>query len=314
MMLGNRALPRDFYSQMIILKTMVVSAAYLLLSIFLVGFKIDQLVLLLIFNGFFYFSARTRKFVIGFSIFIIYWIIFDYMKAFPNYRYEKVSIAELYCLEKDLFGINLDGKIFTLNEFWQTKHVPTLDVLTGLFYLMWVPVPLFFAGYLYFKDKLQFIQFSLAFLWVNLIGFFIYYLYPAAPPWYVQIHGFKFLPQIPGNTAGLSRFDNFFGIELFKNLYSKGSNVFAAMPSLHSAYPVVVLYYGMKNRLGRINIFFLLVMLGIWFSAVYNSHHYVLDVIAGALCAALALITFTIALKTKSFHRFIEYLLVQIRS
>jgi hypothetical protein len=40
--------------------------------------------------------ATTRKLVIGFSIFIVYWVLYDYMKAFPNYNYHPVSIAALY--------------------------------------------------------------------------------------------------------------------------------------------------------------------------------------------------------------------------
>jgi len=125
-----------------------------------------------------------------------------------------------------------------------------------------------------------------------MIGFVIYYIYPAAPPWYVQLHGFTFLKHTPGNTAGLGRFDAYFHAGIFKSIYAKSSNVFAAMPSLHSSYPLVVLYYGLKNRLGLINIFFGLVMIGIWFAAVYASHHYVLDVLAGVTCATVSIVIF----------------------
>ena len=45
------------------------------------------------------------------------------------------------------------------------------------------------------------------------------------------------------------------------------------MPSLHSSYPVIILYYGLKYKFGLINVLFLVVMVGIWFSAVYTSHH-----------------------------------------
>jgi hypothetical protein len=155
-----------------------------------------------------------------------------------------------------------------------------------------VPVPLIFAGYLFFKDKEQFMYFSWTFLLTNIIGFIIYYCYPAAPPWYVQQHGFSFQPGTPGSPAGLSRFDNYFGIRLFKSLYERGSNVFAAMPSLHSSYPLLVLYYGVRNRMGWINLIFALITIGIWFAAVYTSHHYILDVIAGIVCALLGLFFF----------------------
>jgi hypothetical protein len=273
----------------------LLSVFYLLISIGLVGYKPDQLVLIFIFNLLFYLSSVTRKFILGFSIFIVYWIIFDYMKAFPNYNYNAVHIADLYNLEKHLFGIHYHGQLITANEYWKINGKTAMDVMAGIFYLCWVPVPLAFAGFLFFKNKKMFLYFSLTFFLVNFIGFIIYYLYPAAPPWYIQTNGFVFHPHTPGNTGGLAKFDQFFHRDIFKSIYSKGSNVFAAMPSLHSSYPVIVLYYGLKNRLGAINIFFAAVMLGIWFTAVYASHHYILDVIAGIICAIIAIFLFRYA-------------------
>ena len=289
--------------------TLGISALYLVLSYFLVGFKTDQLVLIGIFNTLYYLSSTTRKFIIGFSIFIVYWIIFDYMKAFPNYNYNAVHIADLYQFEKNLFGINHQGKLLTPNEYWLLHTHSFLDVMTGVFYLMWVPVPLAFAAYLFFNEKRNFLNFLLTFVWVNLLGFVVYYLYPAAPPWYVQQHGFEFIANTPGNTAGLARFDNFFGIELFKSIYSKGSNVFAAMPSLHSAYPLIVVYYGAKGKFRKANIFFVTVMLGIWFAAVYTSHHYLSDVLAGITTAVVGIFSFNSLKERKPLANFIQSML-----
>lgn len=303
---------KGFYHQHFVYAALAVSVAYLLLSLLLVGFKSDQVVLVFIFNALFFFSKATRKFILGFSIFIVYWILFDYMKAFPNYRYNMVHIEDLYEAEKRIFGINLHGLVVTPNEFWKANSSAFLDVLTGLFYLMWVPVPLAFAVYLFFKKRTQFVHFSLVFVWVNLLGFVVYYLFPAAPPWYVQAHGFNFISGTPGNTAGLARFDQFFNITLFKGIYSKGSNVFAAMPSLHSAYPVIVVYYAIKNKLGGINIFFITVMIGIWFSAVYSSHHYCLDVLAGISCAILGIVSFKVLINKTSLKHFVAYMVQKI--
>ena len=285
----------------------LISIAYVLLSSFLLGFKSDQVVLVLIFNILFYLSAQTRKFILGFSIFIFYWVIFDYMKAIPNYNYNTVHIADLYNFEKHLFGINYNGKILTPNEYFASTSTTFLDIVTGLFYLCWIPVPLSFAAYLFFKNRRQFLYFALTFLLVNLLGFVVYYLYPAAPPWYVEYHGFAFQPLTVGNTGGLAKFDAFFHISLFKSIYAKGSNVFAAMPSLHSAYPVIVVYYSIKNRLKVANVLFIIVMMGIWFTAVYASHHYILDVIAGIICATIGinLFNFLIA-KVKFLQKFID--------
>lgn len=284
-----------------------ISIAYFILSILLVGFKTDQLILIGIFNVLFYASVITRKFILGFSIFIVYWVIFDYMKAFPNYNYNDVAVKGLYDAEKSLFGIKFNGTILTPNEYLRLKSTNFIDVAAGIFYLCWIPVPLAFAAYLFFKNKRQFLYFSLTFVLVNMLGFVVYYVYPAAPPWYIQFHGFNFHPLTQGNTAGLARFDKYFNINLFKSIYSKGSNVFAAMPSLHSSYPVIVVYYGIKNRLGLINWFFGVVMIGIWFTAVYASHHYVLDVIAGILTATLGILLFNWVLSASAnFNRFIN--------
>jgi hypothetical protein len=285
----------------------LVSIAYLLLSSFLLGYKSDQLVLVLIFNILFYVSSQTRKFILGFSIFIFYWIIFDYMKAFPNYNYNTVHIADLYNFEKHLFGIKVNGVILTPNEYFNIKGTTFLDIVTGLFYLCWIPVPLSFAAYLFFKKRRQFLYFALTFLLVNLLGFVVYYLYPAAPPWYIQYHGFAFHPLTLGNTGGLEKFDAFFNINLFKSIYSKGSNVFAAMPSLHSAYPVIVVYYSIKNRLKIANVLFIIVMIGIWFTAVYASHHYILDVMAGIICATIGINLFNYLIAhVKFLQKFID--------
>jgi inositol phosphorylceramide synthase catalytic subunit len=291
-----------------------ISIGYLLLSAILIGYKTDQLFLLFLFNGFYYLSGPTRRFILGFSVFIIFWILFDSMKAFPNYRFNTVHIASVYHAEQSLFGIRLmngdkaaPGLVMTPNEYWAVHSSTSLDILSGLFYLCWIPLPLAFAGWLFYKDKTFFFRFSFTFLLVNLLGFVIYYAYPAAPPWYVHLYGFTFYPHTPGNTAGLARFDRLFHVSVFSSLYAKSSNVFAAMPSLHASYPLIVLFYGIKSRAGWFNMLFALIMIGIWFAAVYSGHHYVLDVLAGICCGLTGIALFNYLYKYSGwFGRFMQ--------
>ncbi|MEP7279686.1 MAG: phosphatase PAP2 family protein [Bacteroidota bacterium] len=272
-----------------------ISAAYLLVSDFLIGFRPEQLFLVILCNLLFFASMATRSFVMAFSVFIVYWVIFDYMKAFPNYRYSPVHIEDIYNAEKAIFGIHGPGsKILTPNEYWQLHRHAFLDFMAGVFYLCWIPVPLMFATWLYFKNRRHFFYFAFTFLLVNLLGFVIYYTYPAAPPWYVSQYGFAFYPNTPGSTAGLARFDALVNASIFQSLYAKSSNIFAAMPSLHSSYPVIVFYYALKNKLGFMKFVFGLVMVGIWLSAVYTNHHYILDVLAGIGCAVLGIWLFSL--------------------
>lgn len=266
---------------------LLATAAYLIISYFLIGFKADQILLAGIFNSLYFGSRVTRRFILAFSIFIIYWVIFDYQKAFPNYRYNTVHIADLYQWEKAWFGFEWNNQLVTPNEFFAANTSAILDILTGIFYLCWIPLPLAFAAVLFFKNRTLFFQFSLTFFLVNVIGWIGYYSYPAAPPWYVSQYGFDFVASTPGNTAGLARFDDIFGVRIFESIYAKSSNVFAAMPSLHAAYIAIVLYYGIKANMKGWNVLFAIVVAGIWFGAVYSGHHYVLDVLAGILCTIL---------------------------
>jgi hypothetical protein len=300
---GDTLNGRRFITVRSIILALIFSLIYLLFSYWLIGFADTQLVLIGMILVLYFASSITRKFFLGFAIFAVYWVIFDYMKAFPNYNYNPIHIADLYNFEKHIFGINFNSKVLTPNEYLRTTGSTFLDVLCGMFYLCWIPVPMGFGVYLFFTRRKQYLYFGLTFLIVNLIGFVIYYLFPAAPPWYVESYGFNFHPHTHEGIAGLSKFDDYFHTGVFKSIYSKGSNVFAAMPSLHSAYPVVVFYYSIKNRLGFVSVILATVMVGIWFTAVYTSHHYVVDVLAGITCAITGIAIFNILNKRVKFFR-----------
>ncbi|MEJ0056677.1 MAG: hypothetical protein WDN75_14090 [Bacteroidota bacterium] len=149
---------------------LLLSAAYLILSFFLIGFKIDQLVLIAIVGALFLISSGTRRFIISFSPFIVFWIIFDYMKAFPNYLFNEVHIKDLYDAELFFFGINAGDVIMTPGEFCIAHHFPLGDVLAGIFYLCWIPVPLLFNAYLFFFSREQSIHFGPRFSFCQLYG------------------------------------------------------------------------------------------------------------------------------------------------
>jgi hypothetical protein len=227
----------------------------------------------------------SRRFVMAFSAFTIYWLVYDSMRVVPNYEVNPIHIIEPYQLEKQLFGVSTEGGTLTWNEYFKVNRQSFLDVFSGIFYLGWVPIPLAFGFYLFLNNKKLFLKFSYAFLFTNLVGFCIYYAYPAAPPWYIEQYGFEIKHGTPGNAAGLLNFDQYFGISLFKGMYEKNANVFAAMPSLHSAYPVICFLYGLKLRNKWLNTGFGLFIAGIWFAAVYTRHHYIIDVLAGGATA-----------------------------
>ena len=242
----------------------VIVFSYICVTYLLIGLRIEHVITSLAWIVFYNFSNASRKFTIAFSAFIIYWIVYDYLKAFSNWRYRSVSIKEIYEADKALFGINYRGLRLTHNEFWRIHENIILTLASGAFYLTWIPLPLSFALYLYFKRREAYYSFSTSFLINNLIGFCIYYLYPAAPPWYIEEVGTKFNSSVGPSSARLKHFDDYFHVAIFEFIYSKNSNIFASMPSLHVSYPSLVLLYSIKYRFKIIiSCLFLFILFGI---------------------------------------------------
>ena len=302
-MLSNLSLP----SKKETLALFVFTALFLLITGVFVKLRSEHIVLAVLFCGMFLLGKSSRKLVVALLPFVIFGISYDWMRIFPNYQVNPIDVAGLYNLEKLWFGISSQGAVITPCEYFSTHHHIVLDICAGFFYLCWVPVPLLFGICLYCAKRRElYLRFAMVFLLVNLIGFVGYYLHPAAPPWYVIEYGFEPMLNTPGNVAGLGRFDTFFGISVFQGIYGRNANVFAAVPSLHAAYMVVALCYALKGRCKWYVVLpFAIIMAGIWFTAVYSCHHYIIDVLLGICCALVGWLVFEwLLMRLPLFKRF----------
>jgi len=285
-------------------------ALWLLVTVLFVGFRVEHVFLAILIFALFFVCGTTRRLIIALLPFIIFGISYDWMNIVPNYEVNPVDVEGLYNTEKNLFGIAVaEGCILTPNEFFALHNSPMMDFFAGVFYLCWVPLPIIYGLWLYYSGKRKgYLHLAIVFLLVNLLGFAIYYIHPAAPPWYVASHGFEALPGTHGETAGLGRFDAMTGLGIFDALYARNSNVFAAVPSLHSAYTLVALIYAFRTRSPLAwKVVLAIVTLGIWFTAVYTSHHYIIDVLLGIATAFSGSILFEYGfMKIPAFSRFID--------
>lgn len=286
-----------------------IAVIFLILTAVFVGYRPEHTILTLLYLFLFCFNTHTRKLAVGLLPFLLFGISYDWMRVYPNYKVNPIDVEDLYNLEKTLFGIHSGGNTLIPCEYFQLHNNPVLDFLCGIFYLGWVPIPIGFGLYLFFKKhRDNFLRFGIVFLFVNLLGFMGYYIHPAAPPWYAMNYGFQPVINTPGNMAGLARFDELVGLPIFHSIYGRNANVFAAVPSLHSAYLVVTLYYALRDKVNLIWTSFIVVfMFGIWFTAVYMGHHYLVDVILGILCALAGIFLFEKCLmKWPKFSRFYD--------
>ncbi len=282
---------------------------WLIVTCLCVGFRPEHIYIAVALAALLFVTATTRRLVVALLPFIVFGISYDWMNILPNYEVNPVDIRGLYEAEKNIFGITTATGVLTPNEFFATHSSKLMDFLAGVFYLCWVPIPILFGLWLYFKRQYNvYLHFSLVFLFVNLLGFTYYYIHPAAPPWYVASHGFDFIIGTPGEVAGLGRWDDMTGLGIFHGLYSRNSNVFAALPSLHAAYMLVTFIYSLRARCSNwLRGLFAVICAGIWFTAVYTSHHYIIDVLAGIACTLIGYLIFEyLLMKLPPFSRFID--------
>lgn len=288
---------------------LIALAAWMIVTALFIGIRPEHWLMGALLAFLFFITPSTRKLAIALLPFVVFAISYDWMRIFPNYEVNPIDIKGLYETEKDWFGILTAEGTLTPNEFFHIHYCAFMDFMAGIFYLCWVPVPILFGLGLYFtRQRKVYLHFALVFLFVNILGFIGYYIHPAAPPWYVMNYGFEPILNTPGDVAGLGRFDEMTGLTIFHGLYGRNANVFAAVPSLHSAYMVVTLFYAMKARCATwLRIVFAIIMAGIWFTAVYSGHHYLIDVILGILCALLGIFLFEKGLmKIPAFQTFMK--------
>jgi membrane-associated phospholipid phosphatase len=198
-----------------------------------------------------------------------------------------------YWLDRLLFGVPSLAGPLSLNEVFARHHWPGVDLLAGLCYFAYIYVVAICAVFLGAVDRSPAGRWRLralgwTFLGVNLASFATYVLLPVAPPWYVAAHGFGPVDvHAAASPAALVRWDALMGIPYFANFYSRSSDVFGAMPSMHCAYPTLLLLYVAELRRPRLLAVMIVFLLLTCFSAVYLQHHYVLDVLAGMSYAFL---------------------------
>ena len=211
---------------------------------------------------------------------------------YENFRHIKhwrgaVHVGDLFAAELSWFGVNVSGTNGTERiiwpEYFRRNPSPVLDLLCGFAYLAYLYETVALGFYLFYKDEKRMGWLAWGFLIANVFGMIGYLVYPAAPPWYVELYGLgaAVLTAKP-NPAGAARFDELLGINYFTKFYSRSPVVFGAMPSLHVAYPVLAFcVMASKSATWAVSTF----VFAVWvaFSAVYLRHHYVFDVAFGAL-------------------------------
>ncbi|WP_354643809.1 phosphatase PAP2 family protein [Kitasatospora camelliae] len=136
------------------------------------------------------------------------------------------------------------------------------------------------------RDRSRYLRLLALYLAVTFAGFATYVLYPAEPPWLTARHG-----HLPELTRVVQAVLDGSGLPRAGSIFQGGSrftNDVAAMPSLHSAYPMLLALFCWPLAGRGLRMLLAAYPLAMTFALVYGAEHYVVDVLVGWLYAATA--------------------------
>lgn len=213
-------------------------------------------------------------------------LLYDAMRFVKNVGLSEQTVhdCDLRALEMSLFGMTSAGVRQTWHDWLQAHATAGFDIFFAIPYGVFLYVVFGFEIFLFVKNYRGALRFAWGFFLLNVLGFITYHVYPAAPPWYYHQYGCLVnLNAHASPGANLLRVDQMMGVAYFTGFYGRSSDVFGAVPSLHVAYPLLMIIEGWtgRNWIRRIG----LVAFYLWMcmAAVYLDHHWVIDIILGTL-------------------------------
>lgn len=209
--------------------------------------------------------------------------VYDALRAHAN-EWTSVHFLPQIHVDRWLFGgsvptVQLQHWLFTPGRphWW--------DYGVFVVYMSHFFVSLVIAAILWKYAHPRFQRFAFFFVTLSFLAFATYALFPAAPPWLASetTHGLAPTAKI------IDEMWVHIGLRSGSSVFSGTShlaNPVAAVPSLHSAYPMLLALFFWKSA-GKRRWLLPLYPLAMAFTLVYAAEHYVFDILLGWLYAAV---------------------------
>ncbi|MGC9665701.1 phosphatase PAP2 family protein [Planosporangium sp. 12N6] len=195
---------------------------------------------------------------------------------------------EMVAADRGMFGWLTGGSVPTL---WLQRHLYDPDGIhwwdvgaSWVYFSHFVVTPVV-AVVLWLRDRVRWVAFVLRWILLSAAGLATYFLYPAAPPWWAGRYGL-----IEPVSRGSTRAWDAIGLHGAGNVINAGqysSNPVAAMPSLHTAFALLVVVFFLPRVRRRWWPLLLAYPLAMTFTLVYSGEHYMIDVFMGWLYVGL---------------------------
>lgn len=226
--------------------------------------------------------GQGKRFFLAFAPFIVLLLAYDSFRGIADQLAGRVNIWPMIRFDEWIGGgtiptIHLQNLLFNEQSHWYNAYFFSV-------YLMHFITPVLLGIYFWKRRPRLYVPYVVALVGMSFAGFLTYLLFPAMPPWMAsEMHH---LPEVHKVSSALWVS---VGVQSFPTIYQQiDPNPVAAVPSLHSAYPLLMTLFVARLRKWWLTGIFAFYTVSIWFGVVYMGEHYVIDVIIGALYAGVA--------------------------
>lgn len=226
--------------------------------------------------------GQARTFIVRFAPFVLLLLAYDSFRGIADDLNTYVNFWPMIDFDRAVFGGVLPTT--TLQEWWWHGSLSWYDFYFYFLYAIHFVMPVALAVLIWKLKPKMYWEFVIAIVALSFMAFITYIVFPAAPPWMASELGYiEPIHRISSDIWAAMGFEN------FSKLYSELSpNPVAAVPSLHSAYPLLFVLYMWRLFSVRKTWWLLAYPVSMWIGVVYLGEHYVIDFILGALYTVAA--------------------------
>ncbi len=217
---------------------------------------------------------RSRAFVFDFAPVLFTLLAYESLRVFAGRLAPgRIHVTDIIAAERFLFGGALPGAMLQHALWHHGVFSEVLRVVSTAFYFSHFVVPLGLMVWIWQREYAVYWPFVWGVVTLAYLAFATYVLFPAAPPWWATYYGY-----LRGAWA----------VHAFPppEVMLQGANPVAAMPSLHMALPTFQAMFGVAVWKKR-GLWLWIFPLGVGFATLYLGQHYVVDLLAGILYAAV---------------------------
>jgi membrane-associated phospholipid phosphatase len=251
-------------------------------------------------------AERGRRFFLDWSPLFAFWLIYDRLRLIQPALFDRVKVETPYLIERQAFGWITGGEApalaarawfeaqagfpLRLAILWlaQSVYFSHLFLVPILFIWLW------WRGRNSERARSRFTEYMRAFSFLNFFAIVVYVLLPVAPPWWISVNGFaRPTAELVSQTKMAAGMNG----ALVQAMIRNAPQWFAAVPSLHGAYPVMLLLMALACRNRFLIPAIAFYCAAMWAATVVLNQHYIIDLLAGAF---LAFAAWTLAAHTKA--------------